>query len=112
MVRVNYLYLAAGIIAEVIGTSALKASDGLSRPWPSLIVVAGYGVAFYCLSLTLRTIPVGIAYAIWSGVGMVLIAIIGRIFYRQVLDPPAVVGMALILAGVLVVNLLSKTVHR
>ena len=108
----NYLYLAGGIIAEVIGTSALKASDGLSRPWPSLIVAAGYGVAFYCLSITLRTIPVGIAYAIWSGAGVVLIAIIGWIFYRQALDLPAVVGIALIIAGVLVVNLLSKTVHR
>ena len=108
----NYLYLAAGIVAEVIGTSALKASDGLSRLWPSLVVVTGYGVAFYCLSLTLRTIPVGVAYAIWSGIGMVLIAIIGRIFYRQALDPPAVVGIALIIAGVLVVNLLSNAVHR
>ena len=108
----NYLYLAGGIIAEVIGTSALKASDGLSRLWPSLIVVAGYGVAFYCLSITLRTIPVGIAYAIWSGAGVVLIAMIGWIFYRQALDPPAVVGIALIIAGVLIVNLLSKTVHR
>jgi small multidrug resistance pump len=112
MAGMNYLYLAGGIIAEVIGTSALKASDGLSRLWPSLIVVAGYGVAFYCLSITLRTIPVGIAYAIWSGAGVVLIAMIGWIFYRQALDPPAVVGIALIIAGVLIVNLLSKTVHR
>ena len=108
----NYLYLVAAILAEVIGTSALKASNSFSRPWPSLIVVAGYGIAFYCLSLTLRTIPVGIAYAIWSGVGMVLIAVIGWIFYRQALDPPAVGGVALIIAGVLVINLLSKTVHR
>jgi small multidrug resistance pump len=112
MIGMNYVYLAAGIVAEVIGTSALKASDGLSRLWPSLVVVAGYAAAFYCLSLTLRTIPVGIAYAIWSGIGMVLIAIIGRVFYRQVLDTPAVVGIALILAGVLVVNLLSNTVRR
>ncbi len=106
----NYLYLAIAIVAEVIATSALKASDGLSRLWPSLVVVAGYGVAFFCLSLTLRTIPVGIAYAIWSGVGIVLIAVAGWVLYRQVLDLPAIIGLALIIAGVLVVNLFSKTV--
>jgi len=106
----NYLYLAIAIVAEVIATSALKASDGLSRLWPSLVVVAGYGVAFFCLSLTLRTIPVGIAYAIWSGVGIVLIAGAGWVLYRQVLDLPAIIGLALIIAGVLVVNLFSKTV--
>lgn len=105
----NYAYLLAAIICEVIATSALKAAEGFSRLWPSVIVIAGYGLAFYCLSLTLRTIPVGIAYALWSGIGIVLIALAGWIIYRQPLDMPAVVGIALILAGVLVINLFSKT---
>lgn len=106
----HYLWLAIAIVAEVIATSALKASESFTRLWPSLVVVAGYAVAFLCLSLTLRTIPVGIAYAIWSGVGIVLIAAIGWVFYRQVLDLPAILGLGLIIAGVLVVNLFSKTV--
>jgi len=106
----NYLWLSIAIIAEVIATSALKASEGFTRLWPSLLVVAGYATAFFCLSLTLRTIPVGIAYAIWSGAGIVLIAAIGWVFFRQVLDLPAIIGLGLIIAGVLVVNLFSKTV--
>jgi small multidrug resistance pump len=106
---VNWLYLAVAIVAEVIATSALKASDGFSRLVPSLIVVAGYGIAFACLSLTLRTIPVGIAYAIWSGVGIVLIALAGRFLFGQVLDAPALLGMALIVAGVLVINVFSRS---
>lgn len=106
----NYLWLSIAIVAEVIATSALKASESFTRLWPSLVVVVGYAVAFLCLSLTLRTIPVGIAYAIWSGVGIVLVAAIGWVFYRQVLDLPAIIGLALIIAGVLVVNLFSKTV--
>ena len=88
----NWMYLAVAIVAEVIATSALKASDGFSRLAPSLVVVAGYGVAFVCLSLTLRTIPVGIAYAIWSGVGIVLIALVGHFAFSQVLDAAALVG--------------------
>ena len=108
----NYLYLVIAIVAEVIGTSALKASEGFSRLWPSLAVVVGYGIAFYCLSLTLRTIPVGIAYAIWSGIGIVLVALFGWIFYRQTLDLPAILGLGLIIGGVLVVNLLSKSVQH
>jgi small multidrug resistance pump len=106
----NHVYLAIAIVAEVIATSALKASEGFSRLWPSLVVAVGYAAAFFCLSLTLRTIPVGIAYAIWSGAGIVLIAAIGWVFYRQVLDLPAIIGLGLIVAGVLVVNLFSKTV--
>ena len=106
---VNWLYLAVAIVAEVIATSALKASDGFSRLAPSLVVVAGYGIAFACLSLTLRTIPVGIAYAIWSGVGIVLIALVGYFAFNQALDAPALIGMALILAGVLVINLFSRS---
>ena len=103
------MYLAVAILAEVIATSALKASEGFSRLVPSLVVVAGYGIAFFCLSLTLRTIPVGIVYAIWSGVGIVLIALTGYFVFGQVLDAPALIGMGLIVAGVLVVNLFSRS---
>jgi small multidrug resistance pump len=105
-----YATLAIAILSEVIATSALKASDGFSQPYPTAIVAVGYGISFYCLSLTLRTIPVGVTYAIWSGVGIVLVTAIGRILYRQMLDAPALVGMGLIVAGVLVINLFSKTV--
>ncbi len=106
----SYVYLGIAIVCEVIATSALKASEEFSQLVPSIVVVVGYGVAFYCLSLTLRTIPVGIAYAIWSGVGIVLIALVGLFWFRQVLDLPAIIGMALIIAGVVVVNLFSKSV--
>lgn len=105
----NYVFLAIAIVAEVIATSALKASQGFSQLLPSILVVVGYGVAFYFLSLTLRTIPVGIAYAIWSGAGIVLVALIGFALYGQKLDIWALVGMALIIAGVMVINLLSKS---
>lgn len=105
----NYLYLAIAIVAEVIATSALKASEGFTRLWPSLIVGIGYLVAFYFLSLTLRTITVGVAYAIWSGVGIVLVAIIGWLVLGQKLDAPAIGGMGLIIAGVVVINLFSKS---
>jgi len=105
----NYVYLFAAIVSEVIATSALKAAEGFSRFWPSVIVIVGYGLAFYCLSLTMRTIPIGIAYAIWSGVGIVLIALVGLLLYRQPLDAPALIGMAFILAGVLIINVFSKT---
>ena len=100
--------LAVAIVAEVIGTSFLKASAGFSRPLPVVAVVVGYGLSFYFLSLTLETIPVGIAYAIWSGVCLVLITAVGWLAYGQALDLPAVIGMAMILAGVLVLNLVSK----
>ena len=106
----HYLYLSLAIAFEVAATTALQASYGFTRPLPAVITVAGYAIAFYCLSLTLRTMPVGIAYAIWSAVGIVLIATIGWVFYRQALDAPAIIGMALIIAGVLVVNLFSKTI--
>lgn len=105
----NYVYLFAAIMSEVVATSALKAAEGFSRFWPSVIVIVGYGLAFYSLSLTVRTIPIGIAYAIWSGVGIVLISLVGLLLYRQSLDLPAVIGMALILAGVLIINVFSKT---
>ncbi|MBP7337640.1 SMR family transporter [Niveispirillum sp.] len=105
----KYLFLAVAIICEVIGTSFMKQSDGFTRLVPSLVTVAAYLAAFYCLSLTLKTIPTGIAYAIWSGVGIVLIAIVGWVFQGQKLDLPAILGMGLIVAGVLVMNLFSKT---
>lgn len=106
----NYVYLSMAIVAEVVATSALQASNGFTRPWPTVVTVVGYGIAFYCLSLTLRTIPVGIAYAIWSGVGIVLITAVGWVVYRQTLDMPALIGIALVIAGVLVINLFSRTV--
>ncbi|RZU02686.1 DMT family transporter [Rivibacter subsaxonicus] len=104
----NWLFLSVAIVAEVVATSALKASDGFSNPWPSLLVVAGYGAAFFFLSLTLRTIPVGIAYAVWSGVGLVLITLVAWLLYGQRLDAAAIVGMLLIVAGVVVLNVFSK----
>jgi len=106
----TYLYLTIAIVAEVIATSFLKSCDGFTRLWPSTIVVVGYAVAFFFLSLTLRSLSVGIVYAIWSGVGIVLVSIIAWIFLGQRLDVPAVVGMVLIIAGVAVINLFSKTV--
>ena len=109
---IAYLYLGVAIIAEVIATTALRASDGFTQLWPSVISIAGYVVAFYFLSLTLRTMPVGVAYAIWSGVGIVLISLAGWLLYKQLLDLPAIIGMGLIMAGVIVINLFSKsTVH-
>lgn len=104
-----WILLGLAIVAEVIGTSALKVSDGFTRIWPSLVVVVSYAAAFYLLALTLRAIPVGVAYAIWSGVGVVLIAVIGWLVFGQKLDAMALLGMGLIVAGVLVLNLFSKT---
>jgi small multidrug resistance pump len=106
----NWFYLAIAIVSEVIATSALKASDGFTRFYPSAAVVVGYGLAFYFLSQTLRTIPVGIAYAVWSGVGVVLISLAGWMVYDQKLDTAAVAGIALIAAGVIVLNAFSKSV--
>ncbi|MEO5810971.1 MAG: SMR family transporter [Rhodanobacter sp.] len=101
--------LAMAITAEVIATSALKASAGFTRLAPSSVVVVGYALAFYLLSLTLKHIPIGIAYAVWSGAGTVLIAVIGMLMFRQKLDVAGVCGIALIIAGVLVLNLLSRS---
>ncbi|MGV1682081.1 DMT family transporter [Sphingopyxis sp. NJF-3] len=105
----HYLYLAIAIVAEVIATSFLKQSDGFRNLGPSLVMAAGYAIAFYFLSLALRDIPTGVAYAIWSGVGIVLIATVAWIFQGQRLDAPALLGMTLIVAGVAVLNLFSKT---
>jgi small multidrug resistance pump len=104
-----YLYLGIAIVAEVAAPTALKSSAGFSRLWPSVAVVVGYAVAFYFLALTLKTLPTGIAYAIWSGVGIVLISLLGWLVHRQTLDLPALLGMGLIMAGVLVINLFSKS---
>jgi small multidrug resistance pump len=104
------LALAVAIVCEVIATAALKSSNGFTRLGPSLLVIAGYALAFYALSIALRVIPVGVAYAIWSGVGIVGIALIGWIVFRQALDVPALIGIGLILAGVLVLNLFSAGV--
>jgi len=106
----KWTLLAIAIVCEVIGTSALKASDGFTRLVPSLVVVAGYVSAFYLLSLSVRTIPVGVVYAIWSGVGVVLITLAAMILYHQKLDIPAVIGVSLITLGVIIINVFSKTV--
>jgi small multidrug resistance pump len=105
----NWLILFIAIVAEVIATSALKSSEGFTKPIASIVVVLGYMIAFYCLSLTLKTIPVGIAYAVWSGVGIVLITTVAWIVFDQKLDVWGIVGIALIMSGVLILNLLSKS---
>ena len=107
-----YVYLAIAIIAEVIGTSALKASEEFTKPIPSIIVVLGYVVAFYFMTLTLRTIPVGITYAIWSGLGIVLVTIAGIFLYRQIPDTAAVIGMGFIILGVVIIHFFSKSVSH
>jgi small multidrug resistance pump len=108
----HFLYLSIAIVAEVAATTALKASDSFTRPGPLAITAIGYAIAFYFLALTLKTVPVGVAYAIWSGLGIVLISSMGYILFRQALDTPALIGMALIIAGVIVINTFSKaTAH-
>jgi len=102
-----WLLLAIAIVAEVVGTSALKSSEGFTRLWPSAVVVLGYGVAFYCLSLVLKSIPVGITYAVWSGLGIVLITLSAWWLYGQTIDTAGFIGMGLIVAGVVVLNLFS-----
>ena len=103
-----YALLGIAIVAEVIATSAMRASEGFSRLVPSVVVVLGYGVAFHCLSLTLKSVPVGIVYAVWSGAGIVLITLVAVVLYRQVPDVPAIIGLGLIIAGVAVLNMFSK----
>ncbi len=106
----NGFLLLVAIAFEVLATTALKATDGFTRLWPSVLTVVGYGLAFYFLSLTLRAIPVGVVYAIWSGAGIVLITAISWIYYRQVIDMPGLIGIGFILLGVLVINLFSTSV--
>lgn len=107
-----WLLLAGAIVAEVIGTSALKASESFTKLGPSLLVVAGYATAFYLLSFTLKVIPVGIAYAIWSGLGIVLITLAGWLVFEQRPDGPALLGMGFIVAGIVIMNVFSKTVSQ
>ena len=106
-----YIYLAIAIVAEVAATSALKASAEFTKWLPSLVVVMGYGIAFYFMTLTLRTIPIGITYAIWSGLGIVLVALVGALLYKQTPDIPAIIGMVLIILGVVVIHVFSNTVN-
>ncbi|QCF26666.1 DMT family transporter [Hydrocarboniclastica marina] len=102
------VYLALAIVAEVIATSALKSTHEFTRFWPSLLVICGYVAAFYFLTLALRVFPVGVAYAVWSGMGIVLITAVGWVFYNQRLDSPALLGIGFIITGVLLINLFSK----
>ncbi|SBV94889.1 multidrug resistance protein; DLP12 prophage [uncultured delta proteobacterium] len=106
---VTYGSLLLAIVCEVIATSSLKASEEFTRLWPTLIMAAGYLCAFYCLTIVMRTMPIGIAYALWSGLGIVLISLIGLLVFKQRLDLPACIGIGLIVAGVIVVNVFSKS---
>lgn len=106
----NFVYLVIAIVFEVLATTALKQTEGFTRLWPSLLTIIGYGFAFYFLSLPLRTMPLGVVYAVWSGAGIVLVTLIGWSVFRQMLDLPALLGIAMILGGVLVINIFSKTV--
>lgn len=108
----DWVYLGIAILAEVAATSALKATQGFTRPQAVLLVVAGYSLAFFCFSLTLRTIPLSVAYALWSGVGLVLLALVGRFVYDQRLDRPAMLGLSLILAGIVILNLFSNSLDH
>ena len=108
----GYIYLAVAVLAEVAGTSLLKATEGFTKPGPTAIVLIAYGFAFWMLSLSLKTMAVAIVYALWCGAGIVLIAVIGRFVLKQPLDVPALLGIGLILAGVLVINLFSSSVRH
>ncbi|MCW7752919.1 SMR family transporter [Desulfobotulus sp. H1] len=107
-----WIFLSIAIVAEVCGTMALKASDGFTKLYPSISVLFSYTLAFYCLSITLRSIPVGIAYAVWAGAGVALIALLAWIFFGQKLDGAAILGLSLIVAGVVVLNVFSDTVSH
>ncbi len=105
-----WLMLAIAICAEVIATTSLKYAEGFTKPWPTLAVAVGYGVSFFLLSLILKTIPVSITYAVWSGLGVALVTLLGWLWLGQKLDAGALVGIGLIVAGVVVINVFSKTV--
>ncbi len=104
----SWLFLGTAIIAEVVATSCLKSSEGFTKVWPSLLVVLGYGIAFFFLSLTLKTIPIGMAYGIWAGLGIVLITMVGWVVFDQKLDAASMLGLALIVTGVVIINVFSK----
>ncbi|MCY4333901.1 MAG: SMR family transporter [Litoreibacter sp.] len=105
----HFIYLIAAVIAETIGTTALQASQQFTRLWPSVLVVVAYAISFYLLALTLKYMPVGLMYALWSGFGIILIALIGYFYFGQTLDLPAVIGLGLIIAGIVLINVFSKT---
>ena len=105
----HYVYLIVAVAAETIGTTALQASDQFTKTGPTIVVVLAYAVAFYFLGVALKYIPVGIAYALWSGLGIIMIAFIGFAVFRQTLDLPALLGLGLIIAGIVVIQLFSKT---
>ncbi|MFZ1233091.1 MAG: multidrug efflux SMR transporter [Thiofilum sp.] len=107
----SYFYLALAIVAEVIATSSLKATEEFTKPLPTVLMVVGYMLAFYFMTLAMRTIPLGVTYAIWSGLGIVLISTVGVFLYNEKLDLPALIGMGLIIAGVVVMKLFSKTLN-
>lgn len=108
----HYLFLMLAVLFETIGTTALQASQQFTRLAPTLVVIVAYGIAFYLLGLTLKFMPVGVVYAIWSGLGIVFIACIGFVVFGQRLDLPAIIGLALIIAGILVIHLLSNTTQH
>ncbi|SMC99191.1 small multidrug resistance pump [Fulvimarina manganoxydans] len=108
----TYVYLLIAIACEIVGTTALKTTEGFTRLAPSIVTIIAYGFAFYFLSLPLKTMPVGIVYAIWSGTGIVLLALIDLVWFRTSIDLPGLIGIALILAGVLVINLISHSVSH
>lgn len=107
---VTYAVLVAAIAFEVIGTTLLKQTEQFTRLWPTVLSMAAYGVAFYLLSMVLRTMPVGIAYAIWSGLGIVFVSLIGMVVFRQSLDLPAIFGLLLIIVGIVIINVFSSSV--
>jgi len=109
MPNTPWVLLTVAIVAEVIATSSLKLSDGFTRLWPSMVVVLGYGISFYFLSVTMRSMPIGVIYAIWSGLGVVLVTLVGWLIFKQHLDLPALVGISLIIAGVVIMNVWSKS---
>lgn len=107
-----WVWLFVAIVAEVIATTALKSAQGFTRLWPSILVVLGYGIAFYCLSEVVKSLPLALSYAIWSGVGVALIALLGWLLFGQKLDAPALLGLVLIVSGVLVINIFSKVMNH
>ncbi|ATO20469.1 QacE family quaternary ammonium compound efflux SMR transporter [Acinetobacter sp. LoGeW2-3] len=106
-----FLYLFVAILAEVIATSALKASNGFSVLWPSITTFVGYAIAIFFLSMAMKTIPMGIAYAIWSGAGIILISTVGLLVFKQQLDIPALIGLSFMIVGIIFINIFSKSVE-
>lgn len=107
-----YTFLVIAILFELVAVTALKSSNGFTRVWPTIIMLSCYCGSMFFLSLVLRTLPLGITYAVWSGIGIVFIAVIGVFYHKEVLDLPAVIGISLILSGVVILNLFSNVVHN